>query len=212
VATSSASTTRGSRPDAGSDNSATLDATGISAAFAGQHSAPTGLSGAEAKARFAQHGPNVVKAREESRWHKLVYHRSGMLGLSGIKEDMRELQASSDPRAIAAIDCFVYIIVMVGSYVSVLGGLDALVFTAGIGENSVPVRAGLSRALGWLGVALDDCERDERPAHLDRRQPHLRLGHPHRRGTDDRPTYAGAGAAIAGSAAHVDVRRRPTSL
>jgi acetate kinase len=88
---------------------------------------------------------------------KMLYHRSGMLGLSGISEDMRVLQASADPRAAAAIEFFVYAMTKyVGAYTSVLGGLDALVFTAGIGENSAVVRAGLCRALAWLGVQLDD--------------------------------------------------------
>jgi acetate kinase len=88
---------------------------------------------------------------------KMLYQRSGMLGLSGISEDMRVLQASADPRAAAAIAFFVYAMTKyVGAYTSVLGGLDALVFTAGIGENSAVVRAGLCRALAWLGVQLDD--------------------------------------------------------
>ena len=87
----------------------------------------------------------------------MLSERSGMLGLSGISEDMRDLQASTDPRAAAAIAFFVYAMTkVVGAYTSVLGGLDALVFTAGIGENSAPVRAGLCRALGWLDVALDE--------------------------------------------------------
>jgi acetate kinase len=87
----------------------------------------------------------------------MLSERSGMLGLSGISEDMRDLQTSTDPRAAAAIAFFVYAMTkVVGAYASVLGGLDALVFTAGIGENSAPVRAGLCRALGWLGVALDE--------------------------------------------------------
>ncbi len=87
----------------------------------------------------------------------MLSERSGMLGLSGISEDMRDLQASTDPRAAAAIAFFVYAMTkVVGAYTSVLGGLDALVFTAGIGENSAPVRGGLCRALGWLDVALDE--------------------------------------------------------
>ncbi len=87
----------------------------------------------------------------------MLYERSGLLGLSGFSGDMRELQVSDDPRAVQAVAYFVYAMTkVVGAYASVLGGLDALVFTAGIGENSAPVRAGLCRALGWLGVALDE--------------------------------------------------------
>jgi acetate kinase len=87
---------------------------------------------------------------------KLFYERSGLLGLSGISGDMRVLQGSSDPRAAAAIEHFIYAMTKyVGAYTAVLGGLDALVFTAGIGENSAPVRAALCGKLAWLGVKLD---------------------------------------------------------
>jgi acetate kinase len=88
---------------------------------------------------------------------KMLYERSGLLGLSGISSDMRDLQASTDPRAAAAIEYFVYAMTKyVGAYTAVLGGLDALVFTAGIGERSATVRAGLCRALAWLGVTLNE--------------------------------------------------------
>jgi acetate kinase len=98
-----------------------------------------------------------LKLFDDSTLEKILYERSGMLGLSGISGDMRELQASDDPRAAAAIAYFVYAMTKyTGAYVSVLGGLDAFVFTAGIGENSAPVRAALCRALGWLGVELDE--------------------------------------------------------
>lgn len=87
---------------------------------------------------------------------KLLYQQSGLLGLSGITGDMRTLQESQDPRAIAAVDSFVYSLVKyIGAYTAVLGGLDALVFTAGIGENSVPVRERVCKALAWMGVTLD---------------------------------------------------------
>jgi acetate kinase len=88
---------------------------------------------------------------------KSLYERSGLLALSGVSGDMRELQSSDDPHAAAAIAYFVYSMTKyAGAYASVLGGLDALVFTAGIGENSASVRASLCRALGWLGVVLDE--------------------------------------------------------
>ncbi len=96
------------------------------------------------------------KLFDDASLEKMLYERAGLLGLSSISDDMRELEASDDPRAAAAIDFFVYAMTKyVGAYTSVLGGLDALVFTAGIGENSALVRAGLCRALGWLGVTLD---------------------------------------------------------
>ena len=87
---------------------------------------------------------------------KMLYERAGLLGLSGISGDMRALQESTDPLAVAAMAHFVYAMTkFVGAYVSVLGGLDALVFTAGIGENSAQVRAALCGSLAWLGVKLD---------------------------------------------------------
>jgi acetate kinase len=87
---------------------------------------------------------------------KMLYEHSGLLGLSGISGDMRVLQESKDPRAVAAIEHFVYAMTKyAGAYAAVLGGLDAFVFTAGIGENSAPLRAALCRKLGWLGVKLD---------------------------------------------------------
>ena len=87
----------------------------------------------------------------------MLYERAGLLGLSGVSGDMRTLETSKDPLAIAAVDYFVYAMTKyVGAYVSVLGGLDAFIFTAGIGENSVPVRAALCRKLSWLGVQLDE--------------------------------------------------------
>jgi acetate kinase len=88
---------------------------------------------------------------------KMLYERSGLLGLSGISGDMRVLQESSDSLAIAAIEYFVYAMMKyAGAYAAVLGGLDAFVFTAGIGEHSAPVRAALCGKLAWLGVKLDE--------------------------------------------------------
>lgn len=88
---------------------------------------------------------------------KLLYTRSGLLGLSGESGDMRLLQQSSDPRAELAVDYFVYAMTkFVGAYAAALGGLDALVFTAGIGEHSPIVRAKLCRRLEWLGLELDE--------------------------------------------------------
>ena len=88
---------------------------------------------------------------------KMLYERSGLLGLSGSSGDMRVLQDSKEPKAAAAIEYFVYAMTKyVGAYASVLGGLDAFVFTAGIGENSAILRAALCRKLSWLGVKLDE--------------------------------------------------------
>jgi acetate kinase len=86
----------------------------------------------------------------------LLYNQSGLLGVSGISSDMRTLLASSDPRAKLAIDLYVYRIRReLGSLAAALDGLDAIVFTAGIGENSPVIRERVCRDAAWLGVELD---------------------------------------------------------
>jgi acetate kinase len=87
---------------------------------------------------------------------KLIYQKSGLLGVSGISSDMRTLLASTEPRAKLAVDLFVYRIGReLGSLAAALGGLDALVFTGGIGERSAAIRERVCRGAGWLGVELD---------------------------------------------------------
>lgn len=87
---------------------------------------------------------------------KLLYRESGLLGISGVSGDMRALSASSEPRAAIAIEVFVYRTVReIGSLIAALGGLDAIVFTAGIGENAANVRARILDGLSWLGVRVD---------------------------------------------------------
>jgi acetate kinase len=89
----------------------------------------------------------------------LINHESGLLGVSGISSDMRALLASTAPRAAEAVELFVYRINLeLGSLVAALGGLDALVFTAGIGENSAVIREKVGLAASWLGVAIDPTE------------------------------------------------------
>jgi acetate kinase len=86
----------------------------------------------------------------------LLYHRSGLLGVSGISNDMRNLLASNTREAAEAIELFVYRINReLGSLVAALGGIDALVFTAGIGEHAAPVRARVCENAAWLGIRLD---------------------------------------------------------
>jgi acetate kinase len=88
---------------------------------------------------------------------KLLYYQSGLLGVSGISSDMRRLLTSDDPRAKLAVDLFVYRIRReLGSLAAALGGLDALVFTAGIGENSGTIRERVCQDAAWLGVELDE--------------------------------------------------------
>ena len=92
---------------------------------------------------------------------KLIYQQSGLLGMSGISSDMRTLEASDAPEAKAAIDVFVYRIGReLGSLAAALGGLDAIVFTGGIGENSRSLRARVCRDAAWLGVELDAAAND----------------------------------------------------
>jgi acetate kinase len=86
----------------------------------------------------------------------LLYRRSGLLGVSGISNDMRQLLASNAPEAAEAIELFVYRISReLGSLVAALNGIDALVFTGGIGEHAAPVRARVCEQAGWLGICLD---------------------------------------------------------
>jgi acetate kinase len=88
---------------------------------------------------------------------KLIYEQSGLLGVSGVSSDMRELLASPLPAATEAVDLFVYRIGReLGSLAAALGGLDALVFTAGIGEHAAEIRARVCREAQWLGIRLDE--------------------------------------------------------
>lgn len=92
---------------------------------------------------------------------KLLYHQSGLLGVSGISSDMRVLLDSQEPGAELAVALFCYRIRReLGSLAAALGGLDALVFTAGIGENSAALRRKVCHDASWLGVELDDHHND----------------------------------------------------
>jgi acetate kinase len=86
----------------------------------------------------------------------LLHHQSGLLGLSGISADMRELLSSDEPAAADAVDFFCYRISReLGSLAAALGGLDAMVFTGGIGEHAAPVRASICQMSTWLGLDID---------------------------------------------------------
>ena len=96
----------------------------------------------------------------------VLYKNSGLLGISGISNDMRDLLASDAPSARLAIDYFVYRAAReIGALTAVLGGLDAIVFTAGIGEHSAAVRQRICEASAWLGLELDRAAND---AHATR--------------------------------------------
>jgi acetate kinase len=87
----------------------------------------------------------------------LLYEESGLLGVSGISSDMRALSSSPDPHAAEAIELFVYRVAReLGSMAAALQGLDAIVFTGGIGENDAPIRARVCQRARWLGLEVDD--------------------------------------------------------
>lgn len=122
----------------------------------------TAVDGLPMGTRTGALDPGVVlyllqeRGYDASAIEKLLYKESGLLGVSGISNDMRDLLESDDPNAAEAVDLFVY---HVGKHVaalaSALEGLDALVFTAGIGENAAVVRERICKRAGWLGVRLD---------------------------------------------------------
>jgi acetate kinase len=86
----------------------------------------------------------------------ILYSKSGLLGISGISNDMRTLLASREPEARLAVDYFVYRAAKeIGALAAVLGGIDGLVFTAGIGENSAEIRRRICESCAWLGIELD---------------------------------------------------------
>jgi acetate kinase len=91
----------------------------------------------------------------------LLYKKSGLLGISGTSNDMRDLLGKNDKAATLAVDYFVYRAAReLGGLAAVLGGVDGIVFTAGIGENSAEIRRRICAASGWLGVELDAAAND----------------------------------------------------
>ena len=97
----------------------------------------------------------------------LLYKRSGMLGLSGISSDFRELLDSDNPRARFAVELFCNRVARhIASLAAALGGLDGLVFTAGVGENAAPVRSAICQACAWLGLELDEAANREHKVRI----------------------------------------------
>lgn len=122
----------------------------------------TALDGLMMATRAGSLDPGVLlylmdhKGMDVAQLNKLLYHQSGLLGVSGISADMRVLLASDAPAAVEAVELFCYRAAReIGSMMSALGGLDAIVFTAGVGEHSAPVRARICELMGWAGVQLD---------------------------------------------------------
>lgn len=122
----------------------------------------TALDGLPMGTRCGNIDPGVIlyllaeKGYQAQEVSDLLYKKSGLLGLSGESDDMRELLSNKSPQAIEAVDYFCYRIQReLGSLVATLGGLDALVFTGGIGENSVEIRQKVCDGLKWLKIELD---------------------------------------------------------
>jgi acetate kinase len=135
----------------------------------------TALDGLAMGTRPGQLDPGVVlyliseKGMSAANVQNMLYRDCGLKGLSGISNDMRELETSQDPRAAFAIDYFVYRIgLSAGLLAAALQGLDAFVFTAGIGENSVSIRARVAEKLAWLGIALDEAENARHATKISR--------------------------------------------
>lgn len=122
----------------------------------------TALDGLPMGTRPGQLDPGIMlylmseKRMSAKEIERVLYNDSGLKGLSGISNDVRELLASPDPRAKLALDHFVYrISLFAGMLAAALGGIDGLVFTAGIGENAPAIREAVAKRLTWLGLDLD---------------------------------------------------------
>ena len=135
----------------------------------------TALDGLPMGTRPGQIDPGVVlyllstKGMSAAAVQDFLYRECGLKGLSGVSNDMRELQGSGDPRAAFAVEYFVYRAALnAGMLAAALQGVDAFVFTAGIGENSASIRAQIAERLGWLGVALDPLENSRHAFRISR--------------------------------------------
>ena len=135
----------------------------------------TALDGLPMGTRSGQIDPGIIlylmtaKGMSPSQVQEFLYRDCGLKGLSGVSNDMRELQSSDDPRATFAIDYFIHRVALhAGLLAAALQGLDGFVFTAGIGENSVGIRARIAERLGWLGASLDPLENARHAPRISR--------------------------------------------
>lgn len=136
----------------------------------------TALDGLPMGTRPGQLDPGVVlflishEGMSPQEVERLLYHECGLKGLSGVSNDVRDLLASEEPGARLALDYFAFCAAKeVGALTAVLGGLDALVFTAGVGENAPEVRRDICDRLAWLGVAVDDDANLRNAAQISRK-------------------------------------------
>ena len=141
----------------------------------------TALDGLPMGTRCGDLDPGVVlhliqqKQMQPDALVDLLYRRSGMLGLSGVSSDFRELLASAEPRARFAVEVFCYRVARhIASLAAALGGLDGVVFTAGVGENAALVRAAICHACAWLGLELDEAANREHKERIS--TPKSRVG------------------------------------
>ena len=141
----------------------------------------TALDGLPMSTRSGQIDPGVLlyllteKGMSAKDVETLLYRDSGLRGLSGLSGDMRELEASDSPDAALAIDYFVYRIgLSAGMLAAALGGLDAFIFTAGIGENSPMIRGSVADRLAWLGALCDPAANEAGKSVIS--QPHSKVG------------------------------------
>jgi acetate kinase len=123
----------------------------------------TALDGVPMGTRSGQIDPGVLlyllttRGWDPARLEHFLYQECGLKGLSGVSNDMRDLLASDAPLAKLAVDYFVYRILReTGALAAAMGGIDGFVFTGGIGENAVPIRARVCQGLAWLGLELDE--------------------------------------------------------
>ncbi len=142
----------------------------------------TALDGLPMGTRPGQIDPGVLlymiteKGMTPAAVANLLYRESGLKGMSGLSNDMRELEASGAPAAALAIDHFVYRIgLYAGMLAAALGGLDAFVFTAGIGENSATIRARVAEKLAWLGTVFDPTANASRTSLISQPQSKVAL-------------------------------------
>ena len=142
----------------------------------------TAVDGLPMGTRTGQLDPGVVLYLIQSQGfspadvERFLYHDGGLKGLSGVSNDMRDLEASDAPGAKLAIDYFVYRVVReTGALAAAMGGIDGLVFTAGIGEHSTTIRTRVVERLGWLGAELDQAANGAGAATISTPQSELRV-------------------------------------
>jgi len=142
----------------------------------------TALDGLPMGTRCGQLDPGVVlylltaKGLSPEKISDLLYKESGLKGLSGISQDMRTLTESDDPRAAEAIAYFVFRIRReLGAMAAVLGGLDTVVFTGGIGENAAPIREKICADQEWLGLSIDEDRNANREEDISASSSRIRV-------------------------------------